>query len=478
MTSKNEKRADSSDDVTIGNDEAHYDPSEKQFVEAEVGAPGSWDPNSSRPASIKSTDLDDAYDVYKASNDIPLEPGEDKSVLRRIDLQVMPLLIITYTLQYLDKNAINFASVYGLQKANGLDSNKYSWIGSIFYFGYLVTQYPGAYAMQKLPIGKVIAASTLGWGAILMCTPACHSFSGLMVNRFFLGATEATINPGFVLMMSIWYKNSEQPLRLLGYYCSLGIATMFGGLLGYAIGHINTGLEKWQYVFLIFGAISIVTGFANLLFLPDIPTTAKFLNPRQRQVAVQRLAANRQGVKNRNFKWYQVKQAFIDPKTYLLFCICMGGALPNAATTAFSSLIIKSFGFNTLQSQYIQIPAGFIQFAGVLFAGWICTKFSGKCHIRSWTMIVGNLLCIIGAAMLVGLPQKSKWPRLVGLWLCYFQPVGFSLSFTIISSNIAGYTKKQVTGAIYFVAFCIGNIISPQCFKASEAPSYITGYAV
>lgn len=44
-----------------------------------------------------------------------------------------------------------------------------------------------------------------------------------------LGLTEGTVNPGFILMMSIWYTSAEQPLRLEGYYCTLGIATMFGG---------------------------------------------------------------------------------------------------------------------------------------------------------------------------------------------------------------------------------------------------------
>lgn len=44
-----------------------------------------------------------------------------------------------------------------------------------------------------------------------------------------LGLTEGTVNPGFILMMGIWYTSAEQPLRLEGYYCTLGIATMFGG---------------------------------------------------------------------------------------------------------------------------------------------------------------------------------------------------------------------------------------------------------
>ena len=70
-------------------------------------------------------------------------------------------------------------------------------------------------------------------------------------------------------MMSIWYTTVEQPLRLESYYCTNGIATMFGGLIGYAVGHITTGLPRWMYVFLIFGSLSITIGIVALIFLPD-----------------------------------------------------------------------------------------------------------------------------------------------------------------------------------------------------------------
>lgn len=91
-------------------------------------------------------------------------------------------------------------------------------------------------------------------------------------------------------------------------------------------------------------------------------------------------------------------------------------------------------------------------------------------------MIFACTVCIIGAALLVALPNSNKWGRLVALWLCYFQGLGFSMSLTIVSSNIAGYTKKQVTSALLFTGYCVGNIIGPQTFKSSEAPGYHSAY--
>lgn len=43
------------------------------------------------------------------------------------------------------------------------------------------------------------------------------------------------------------------------------------------------------------------------------------------------------------------------------------------------------------------------------------------------------------------------------------------MSLTMVSSNIAGSTKKQLTAAILFTGYCVGNIIGPQTFITAEA---------
>lgn len=353
-----------------------------------------------------------------------------------------------------------------------------------------MAQYPAGYALQRLPTAKFIGVTVFCWGVLIITTPACKSFAGIATNRFLLGVTEAVVNPGFVLTLALWWKQAEQPLRLVIYYCMNGVAGIFGGLLGYAIGHINTGLQKWQYVFLIFGAISITWAVVFILFMPDLPSSARFLNERQRVVAVERVASNRQGVKNHHFKMYQVWQFAQDPKTWILFFMSIAAQIPNAAQSSFTSLILEGFGFTALQTQYMQIPGNVIQIVSLLLSGWISSKWS---NMRCITMVIGNLICVGAGAALVAVPDNQKWARLVALWLCSCQSVGFAMSLTMLSSNVAGYTKKQLTGAavsqfarsIYlshtdnkqvFVGYCVGNIIGPQTFREKEAPLYHSAY--
>lgn len=79
--------------------------------------------------SAASQDKDETYDVYKQNQDLETTPEASKRVLRKIDTRLLPILILTYMLQYLDKNSINFASVYGLKEGTGLKGQDYSWLG-------------------------------------------------------------------------------------------------------------------------------------------------------------------------------------------------------------------------------------------------------------------------------------------------------------------------------------------------------------
>lgn len=49
---------------------------------------------------------------------------------------------------------------------------------------------------------------------------------------------------------------------------------------------------------------------------------------------------------------------------------------------------------------------------------------------------------------------------------------GIPISLSMVSSNVAGFTKKAVTSAMVFIAYCAGNIIGPFLFFPSQAPGY------
>lgn len=80
-------------------------------------------------SSLSSRDVDDNYRVYRETQELQATKPEIKAVVRKIDVRVVTILFFTYMLQYLDKNSINFASVYGLKEGTNLQGQDYSWLG-------------------------------------------------------------------------------------------------------------------------------------------------------------------------------------------------------------------------------------------------------------------------------------------------------------------------------------------------------------
>lgn len=75
------------------------------------------------------------------------------------------------------------------------------------------------------------------------------------------------------------------------------------------------------------------------------------------------------------------------------------------------------------------------------------------------------------------LDENSKVSRLWGMYLFSCISCDFPLVLSLIASNVAGQTKKTFVDALFFVAYCVGNIAGPQVFIASEAPRYPTAFA-
>lgn len=63
-----------------------------------------------------------------------------------------------YMMQYIDKVALNQATLFGFREDLGLHKAEYSWTASIFFFGYLVWSWPSSYLAVRLPLAKYISA--------------------------------------------------------------------------------------------------------------------------------------------------------------------------------------------------------------------------------------------------------------------------------------------------------------------------------
>ncbi|KAH7133806.1 major facilitator superfamily domain-containing protein [Dactylonectria macrodidyma] len=401
-----------------------------------------------------------------------LSAEDDKRILRRIDTCLLPVMAISYMFQFLDKSALSYTAILGLRDDLKLQGTDYSWASSIYYFGYLIASYIAGVIMVRYPIGKTITASIIIWGVVLMLTAVAFNAEGLLANRFFLGVAESAIAPGLSVLTGMWYKRSEQPLRHGMWFMGNTCAGIFGGLIAYGIGHVQS-IAPWKAVFLIFGAITVAWSFAIFFLLPDMPMKAWFLSEEDSRKAVARVQENMTGIKSDKFKWYQCAEAFLDVKSWGLFLVQLCSQIANGGVQSFGSIVIKGFGFSTLNTLLVQMLSFVFQFVFVLIATGGSSWFR---NTRTYWMAWNLILSIIGAAMVRQISSDNMWARFMGYCLTVAYSANFPLTLAMSSSNFGGFTKKMTVNAMIFMGYCAGNIIGPQLFFDDEAPSYPSGF--
>ncbi|KAF3913437.1 hypothetical protein ABW21_db0206037 [Orbilia brochopaga] len=89
-----------------------------------------------------SDNADDALKAFEGyDHGVKIDPETNRKLLRKIDLHIMPLLCVVYMLQFVDKVSLSYGSVTGLRQDLHLVGDNYSWLASIFNFGYLFWEY-------------------------------------------------------------------------------------------------------------------------------------------------------------------------------------------------------------------------------------------------------------------------------------------------------------------------------------------------
>ena len=214
----------------------------------------------------------------------------------------------------------SYVSIFGISNDAHLVGRQYSWLGSILYLAQLVMQPLAALILVKLPTGKVLAAAIFLWGSSLSIMAACTNFPSLLGMRFALGSFESLIAPCCVAITQMWWRRSEQTLRVSYWNAMNGLTSIIGSLVTYGLGHANSSvLYHYQTIFMFCGLLTVLYSFLVLWLMPDSPMEAKFLTERERLIATERLRANQMGISTQEWRWDHVWETMIDLKTWCWF---------------------------------------------------------------------------------------------------------------------------------------------------------------
>ncbi|KAK0760542.1 hypothetical protein N5P37_006736 [Trichoderma harzianum] len=405
---------------------------------------------------------DESYKLFSKVQVSDPTPEEARIIRNKCLWRILPFLCIGYHLMYVDKQTLGSSAILGILEDAKLNSNQYNWLSSIFYFGYMVAEWPQNWALQRFPVGKWLAGNLIVWGGITLLHIPCNNFASLFVVRFLLGLSEACIVPAFLLSMSMFFTYQEQAVMMV-----ISPMEMVDGHVS-SLSFVTDAPTANQFSTVITGVITIIFGGLVYLFFPDSPLHADFLTYEERAQAILRIKGNNSGIEQKQFKKHQFIEAIKDPKTWLFALHAWSQEMGNGINNQ-TSLIINSFGFTVFQTTLLSTVSGVIAFF-TLSAAAITLHFTR--NSRAWISLIAYVPAVISSILLLALPWSNRWGLIVGVWLRYTTGVPYAVVMIWAANASAGHTKKTTVIALYHIGYGLGNIISPQLFEPRWKPRY------
>ncbi|KAK8861778.1 hypothetical protein IAR55_002601 [Kwoniella newhampshirensis] len=418
---------------------------------------------------------DKALDLLANAQHVDLaevDPAKLKKLVRKIDLYIMPCMMLCEFFNFLDKSAISYSRLFGITTQNGLVGQQFAWLGSLFYIGYLIWQPCAAWLLVRIPVRWHLSTVVVIWGIVLGCTAACHNFAGLATCRFLLGMAESAMVPILGAVTGMWYTREEQATRVGLWFGSVGMSQIIGGLISYGMFRLESSgvaVAKWKFIFVLLGPVTGVFGLVLFVLIPSSPASAWWLTPEERLLALERIRQNKTGTAASEYKMSQFWEAWRDPRIYLCAISVFGASVPNGSISSFGATIIADFGYTTKQTTLLGMSTGASETVAMI-AGILLSR---RMKQRGLPAVICIGVSIVGAIMMIAIPAAQKNARFAGYCLVFWFPVGQMLFIPWFQSMIAGHTKRATFFALYQVFYSAGNLAGAQLYPAKDAPGYV-----
>ncbi|KAL2816879.1 major facilitator superfamily domain-containing protein [Aspergillus granulosus] len=352
--------------------------------------------------------------------------AEERALVRRIDWHVLPVLCVVFALSLLDRTNISSAYIAGMSQD------------------------------LELTIGV-----------------RSHHCLGRMCARN--GIRPTLVFPGAVFIISSWYRTYETARRISIFYMASLFASGFGGIIAYGLSLIRVGdgiyRQGWRWIFIIEGAVTIAAGFIAIFTLGQFPEKASWLNDREKQIALTRIANQHSGQEYEHITFKQSLVYLMDWKLgfyALQYFICASSVYSLAF---FMPIILREgMGFTYALAQVLTSPPYLVAVVLSLLMAWISDKF----RVRWIVLCVQSVTAIVG--LLITLYATPPGVRYFGTFLAVFgTQANVPATLAYGQNQTAQPVRKGVVSAAMIAVGAAGGVTGSTIFRAQDAPMYLPG---
>lgn len=423
---------------------------------------------------------------------------DEKKLVRKIDIRIIPLFTILYLLSFLDRGNIGNAKIEGLAEDLNLVGNQYNIALTIFFIFYALMEIPCNIILKHVKPKNFIPVTMILWSIVMTCMGTVKNYHQLLATRALLGIFEAALFPGISYILSMYYKKNEVLLREAVFFSAASMAGAFSGLLAAAISQMDGigGYEGWRWIFILEGLLTFVFAIFAWFYFPLFPSECTFLTPEERQCVVnrvkyssnsdaQKLAINHgvendditrhHGEDNSNDRKY-IWVVFKDWQSWCMLMVYYGVCVPLYGISLFTPTIVKTLGYTSTKAQLMTAPIFIVAaFFSIVQAFW-----SDRVGLRS-PFLFFNFTCIMVAYLVCICLDPTKHPH--AIYGCiYLLALGIYPGFPMVviwySNNLSGSYKRAVGMAFQIGIGNFSGAFASNFYRSQDLPRYILGHAL
>lgn len=400
-----------------------------------------------------------------------MHPLQEK-VMSKISWRLLPLLMVSYFIAYLDRVNLGFAGA-AMSKDLGFTSTIFGSAAGIFFLAYFLFEVPSNLALERFGARRWIARIMLTWGVISAAQAWVGGTTSFNIVRFLLGIAEAGFFPGVIFYITLWFPAAYRA-RIVGWFMfAIPISTVIGSpISGYILNMDGVGgMHGWQWLFILEAAPALILAAVVLMFLPDGPQDAKWLTQEERHWLQETLATER---RNREaihqISW---KQSLTNWRVIALGVIYMGVTVPLYGLGFFLPQIIRGFG--GLGNVEIGFINAFPYLVGAIAMIWWTRKSDAMKERKGFILLSLACICagLVGAAASAAPIPKMAFVTLAAFGIFTALPVFWTLPTAILSGTAAA------TGIAWINSIGnLGGYIGPTIFGTLKDRTGNDFYAV
>ncbi len=293
---------------------------------------------------LKAETTPSTHDARAASEETDADRAVAKAARRLI-----PFLVAGFFVAYLDRVNIGFAALT-MNEELGFTPEFFGWAAGVFFIGYCLFEAPSNYILHRVGARIWIARIMASWGVVAALTAFTWNETSFVALRLLLGVAEAGFAPGVILYLTYWIPAAQRARILACFLLAVPVSSAVGApLSGLILSTMDGfgGISGWRWLFLLEALPSIILGVVCFFFLPDRPSAAKWLTPRECASLQTALVRDEAGGDENHWR------ALADPRILILGVAYFGIVLALYGLSFWLPQIIKALGYGVVATSLL-----------------------------------------------------------------------------------------------------------------------------